>query len=120
MKNLYVTFGLFFFLFGCKNSVIEQPKNLIDEDKMVAILYDYSIFDAVRNQNMTTSLSAYNPNTYIYKKYKIDSLQFAQSNRYYSTNISKYKKMYKKVAERLENYKNQLNNSSKIETKIVK
>jgi hypothetical protein len=42
-------------------------------------MYDLSILDAIKYQN-PASLETYkiNPSQYIYKKYKIDSAQFAQ------------------------------------------
>jgi hypothetical protein len=39
---------------------------------------------------------------YIYKKYKIDSIQFVQNNKYYASNIEEYKKMFERVKSRLE------------------
>ena len=38
---------------------------------------------------------------YIYKKYKIDSVQFSKSNKYYASDIDEYKKMFEKVKEKL-------------------
>lgn len=79
-----------------------KPNNLIDEDVMVEILYDLTVMDAIRSHSpMSLQSRAIVPNVYIYKKYGIDSLQFAQSNQYYAADIEKYKKMYNKVGERI-------------------
>ncbi|RZJ68618.1 MAG: DUF4296 domain-containing protein [Flavobacterium sp.] len=107
MKKLVVIFALFAF-WACGDSAIEKPKNLIDEDKMVDIFYDLSLLDAIRSHNPGKLQSAKDPNLYIYKKYKVDSVQFAQSNRYYASDIAKYKKMYQRVGRRLERNKNSL------------
>jgi hypothetical protein len=42
-----------------------------------------------------------NPKNYIYKKYKIDSIQFSQSNIYYASDIVAYKKMIVQVGDLL-------------------
>jgi hypothetical protein len=59
---------------------------------MIDVMYDLSILDAIKYQN-PASLETYkiNPSQYIYKKYKIDT-QFAQSNIYYASNYTDYKK----------------------------
>lgn len=102
MKKL-VTFIIIFSVFvSCQKSAVEKPDNLIEEDVMVDIIYDLAILDAIKSQNPTSlDVHGINPNEYIYKKYKIDSLQFAQNDRYYATDIKKYKKIYDEVTVRL-------------------
>lgn len=97
---LYFLVGIL--IVACGNS-IEKPKNLIDEDEMVDILYDAAILEAMRTQNpQLLTVNKINPGTYLYKKYKIDSLQFAQSHHYYASDVERYKKMYDKVSQRIE------------------
>jgi hypothetical protein len=106
MKKIVLMFSLVLFLASCNHNVVEKPKNLIDENVMTDILYDLSIMEAIKSQNpYAPQNQSMNPKDYIYKKYKIDSLQFATSNRYYISQIEEYKKMYEKVNERLENEK---------------
>ena len=89
--------------FSCSD-VVEKPKDLIPQEKMVDILYDAAILEAMRTQRpFLLTQQKINPTQYLYKKYGIDSLQFAQSNRYYASDIDNYKAMYQKVAKRLEN-----------------
>lgn len=95
-------------LSGCGDSAVEKPENLIDEDTMVDIFYDLSLLDAIKSHNPGKLQQAKDPNLYIYKKYRIDSLQFAQSNRYYASDIKTYKKMYQRVGRRLERNKKAL------------
>ena len=101
MKKVLV-FLSFILLASCSNSVVSKPKNLIDEDKMVNIFYDLALLEAVRTQ-IPQEKQYYKglPNNYIYKKYKIDSLQFVKSNQYYATDIANYKNMYERVKEKL-------------------
>ena len=80
---------------------VEKPSNLIDKDKMVDILYDISLLEAIKTQNIGGGISSKMGNDYIYKKYKIDSIQFVKSNIYYASDIEEYKKMFEEIKQRL-------------------
>lgn len=88
---------------SCKKEVVNTPKKLIEKDEMVNIMYDLSILEAIKIQN-PSSLDTFkiNSNQYIYKKYNIDSAQFAQNNIYYAADYKEYKKMYEQVKSRLD------------------
>ncbi len=106
MKNTFFIINLLLFLTACNRDAVAKPDRLIDEDTMVEILYDLAIIDAIKAQNSYAPQSqSINPKEYIFKKYKIDSLQFTESNRYYVSQIEQYKKMYDKVGERIEEEK---------------
>ena len=95
--------------FSCNNT-IEKPKNLIEKDKMTKILYDLSLLDAMKNQYIEGGISNQKANDYIYKKYKIDSIQLVQSNKYYASDIEEYKKMLEEVKSILDKENNNLAN----------
>jgi hypothetical protein len=106
MKKIILMFSLVLFLASCNHNAVEKPENLIEEEVMTNILYDLSILEAMKSQNpYAPQNQSMNPKDYIFKKYKIDSLQFATSNRYYVSQIEAYKKMYDQVNERLEKEK---------------
>lgn len=86
---------------GCTSSV-EKPKNLIGKDQMVNVLYDLSLLQAVRMQNISGGINQKGINEYIFKKYKIDSVQLAQSNKYYASDLEEYKKIVAAVKVKLE------------------
>jgi len=88
-------------LFGCNNNSLEKPKNLIEKDKMIDILHDITLLEAIKTQNINGGITVKMGNQYIYKKYKIDSIQFVKSNKYYASDIDQYKKMFEKVKEKL-------------------
>ncbi len=99
--------SLALFLASCNHNAVEKPENLIEEDVMTNILYDLSILEAMKSQSpYAPQNQSMNPKDYIFKKYKIDSLQFATSNRYYVSQIEEYKKMYDQVNERIQKEKN--------------
>jgi len=109
MKN-FTALLILLTMFGCADNAIEKPEKLIDETVMVDIFYDLSLLEAMRTQKpLTLRQHNIDPDKYIYEKYKIDSIQFAQSNRYYASQIETYKKMYEKVSLRLKNKSTQLN-----------
>jgi hypothetical protein len=105
--NKTVSFFVFIvLLFGCAKELVEKPDNLIDKKVMSAILYDLSILEALKYQNATVLYTnGVNPKTYVFKKYKIDSLQFAQSNSYYAADYREYKKMFEELDARLKKEK---------------
>jgi len=90
-------------LLSCGQKAIEKPDNLIDEDKMVTILYDLTLLEGMNSQKPAIlDSNQVDVSKYIYKKHKIDSLQFAVSSQYYASDIENYKLMYEKVAEKLD------------------
>jgi hypothetical protein len=93
MSKKWLLFGLIIMSFGCNSNSVEKPKNLIEKDKMVAILYDISLLEAIKTQNINGGITSEMGFDYIYKKYKIDSVQFSKSNKYYASDIDEYKKI---------------------------
>ena len=108
MKKIIVALCFATTLISCQNSAIEKPEKPIDEDVMVDILYDLSLMEAIKSQNLADSDNTINSSQYIYKKYKIDSIQFVQNNKFYASDVDNYKKMFEKVKARLENEANKL------------
>lgn len=106
MKSKLIFLAILAVFVSCKEEIINKPKRLIDKDKMLDIMYDLSILEAIKYQHLTSAEDYnINPTAYILKKYKVDSVQFARSNSYYATDFKEYKKMYKAVNDRLDNDK---------------
>jgi hypothetical protein len=103
MKKLSTLSFCFALFVSCQNAPIEKPDNLIDQDKMVDIMFDISILEAMKSQTtLVLETNKINSNTYIYKKYNIDSLQFANSDKYYASDVEKYKAIFDAVNKRIE------------------
>ena len=102
MKKYFLLLVGFFVMLSCEKKVVEKPDNLIEKETMDSILYDLSLLQAIRGgyQGKLDSNKVEIAN-YIYKKYKIDSLQFANSNRYYASDVAAYNRMFNRVNERL-------------------
>lgn len=101
MKNFILVICGALLIISCNKSSVEKPNNLIAKDKMIDILYDISILEAIKVQNLKGGINRKKANEYIYTKYKIDSIQFAKSNKYYASDLVEYKKMFEKVKDRL-------------------
>lgn len=106
LKKILLSLVFLSILFSCKKELVKTPYSLIEKDKMVNIMYDLVLLEAIKIQN-PSSIDSFkiNPNAYIFKKYKIDSLQFSQNNIYYAADYKGYKKMFEKIKLRLNNNK---------------
>lgn len=71
---------------------------------MVNILIDLKLIASVTGGDDVKVLDSNNVQSqkYIYKKYNIDSTQFAMSNNYYAFHINDYEAIYTKVKDSLE------------------
>lgn len=116
MKKILTFFGLLFLVISCKDAIISKPENLIDEDKMTNIIYDLALIEGVKSYN-GSNFQNIKTKSFIYKKYKIDSLQFANSIQYYASEINTFKKMYDAVGKRIESNKVHIDSLINKETK---
>lgn len=106
MKKI-VLLLIFISIASCGDYYAKKPENLIDAKTMEDIVYDLSILEAIQISNpILLEQKNINPKNYIYKKYKIDSITFAQNYTYYASSIRKYNKLFKNVEKRLEQDKN--------------
>lgn len=97
----------------------KKPKNLIPKDKMVEVLYDITLLNAVRSYSpKIIAESDIDYRDYVYKKHEIDSVQFAQSSAWYSHRIDTYLAIYNQVEEKLVEQKRIWKDSLELEKKI--
>lgn len=95
---------------------MDRPKDLIPRDKMVDVLVEVSLLQAARNYNKTLlEEKGIDPEDYIWEKYDIDSLQFAQSSQYYAENYRQYEQIYDRAKEKLEEYRTHFDSLGQIE-----
>src|SRR5574343_266796 len=113
LKMRLITLLLAFLLvfMGC-TTAIEKPKKLIEKDKMVDILYDIALLEAIKSQNVNGGISSKKANEFLFQKYKIDSLQWEENNKYYAADIEEYKKMYEEVKKRIQDETQKANRAS--------
>lgn len=108
-------------LLGCKEDLVKKPEHLIEKSKMMDIMYDLALLEAVKYQNPAIlDSNQIRPKQFIYKKYKIDSLQLAQNNIYYAADYKNYKIMFESVVKRIANEKKRIDLVIKLEEKKKK
>jgi len=118
MKNFVFIILVLFLSVSCKKELVKEPKRLIEKETMIDIMYDLSLLEAMKYQN-PLSLDSVNsdPKTFVLKKYKVDSLQFAQSNIYYAADYNTYKEMFDEIGKRLAVQERAVDSIVKIEEK---
>ena len=106
MKKALSLLGLALLLMNCKTNAVEKPDDLLTENQMVDILYDLNVVNAMNSTNhQYLSDRGISASSYVYAKYKIDSLQFVNSDHYYASDLEEYEKIYQQVSERLQQNK---------------
>ena len=108
-------------LSGCGDSERpSKPDNLIPKEKMSDILYDAFLLNAAKGINRNVlEINGVLPEAYVYKKYSIDSTQFALSNAYYAYDIEVYKGIMEQVKLKIEIAKKINDSISLEETKQI-
>ena len=103
----YIRFILIVVLFqSCNNNIINKPDNLISEAEMVDIIVDLTLLNSAPGIDKSIlEKKEIEPESYVYEKYAIDSIQFVASNNYYAHNIDAYQDIYANVKLKLNNKK---------------
>ena len=109
-KRLSIFLGIIFVATSCyQYDKPKKPNDLIPKDEMINILIDIKLLTSASGKNKKIlENNNLNPESYIYKRYKIDSLRFANSNNYYSYHVEQYNEIYSKIKDSLENLQNAL------------
>ncbi|MEZ4858448.1 MAG: DUF4296 domain-containing protein [Flavobacteriaceae bacterium] len=94
---------IFFVMVACQEvERPEKPKNLIAKEKMIEILKEAYLGNSARSiNNRVMRDDVVELDSLIYRKFGIDSLQFAQSNAYYASQMNEYIAILKEVEERM-------------------
>ncbi|GAA4232985.1 hypothetical protein GCM10022291_08970 [Postechiella marina] len=107
LKKLTVLVILSLLLTACyQYNEPKKPDNLISKKKMANILIDLRLIRSVTGNNKKV-LDTHNVKAaqYVYKKYDIDSLQFALSNNYYAFHVQEYEDIYALMKDSLDGLK---------------
>lgn len=119
MKKIIVLLSILIMASACSNkNEVPKPEKPIEPAVMENILYDLALLQALKSYSPEKlEENKINTKTYIYQKYKIDSAQFAENNRYLASNIEEYKALFEKVTARLEKRKAEIDTILKKEEK---
>ncbi|TXE19404.1 DUF4296 domain-containing protein [Psychroserpens burtonensis] len=102
MRQVFI-FLMTILVFSCNSAKKpKKPDDLISKDKMVDILYEVLIINAAKGTSKTIlENQGVHPEDYIFKKYRIDSLQFVSSNEYYGFDVEEYESIIIRVEDRI-------------------
>ena len=120
MKKIILLLSILIIIGACssKNEIPKAAKP-IDKAVMENILYDLALLQALKSYSPEKLIkNNIDSKTYIYQKYKIDSLQFVENNKYFASDIEAYKLMFENVSNRLQKEKSQMDTIIDKESKI--
>lgn len=105
-------------LSGCTTKTdMTVPDNIIPPDKMVDIMVDINLTDAIHNIGKVRSqYSTEELYKGVYKKHGISRRAFDESMRYYSQHHPKLTVIYERVEKKLKRMEKELEETSKEET----
>ena len=117
-KKIYI-FILSVFLGACtSNTILKKPENLIPKEQMVDLLTDIFLAnggDNIKNLNLQRNVNYF---PLIFDKYQIDTIQFKESNYYYTSRIDDYDEILGEVDKRLKALRKQLEFEVKMKDSI--
>ena len=115
MKKIFI---LLILVISCSDQ--NSPTDLMSEQQMVDFLLDINIINSSRAYRNNSDLNYYNiKDTFLYKKHNIDSLQFVNSNSYYSSNPKKYLRIYSQLQKKMRSIKDSIEIELNKETKEI-
>lgn len=107
IKRVVAWLGLIILLLtGCKNDIYDKPKHLVKREKMIAVLVDIHLAEAVyqTKRYSTEELNKFSESDFYYsilnKHHLVDSV-FEKSLIYYASKPNEFEKIYTRVINRL-------------------
>jgi len=116
MKKIFI---LLILIISCSDQ--NSPTDLMSEEQMVDFLLDINIINSSRAYRNNSDLNYYNiKDTFLYKKHNIDSIQFVNSNGYYSSKPKKYLRIYSQLQKKMRSIKDSIEIELNKETREIK
>jgi len=104
-RKLYIFFMLLLVLSCTSRTIYKKPENLIGKEKMITVWTDMYIAAGAKSVKTKTLKNKINYIPLVLKSHNIDSIQFSESNVYYTSRIDEYEKMFEEVQKRLKELK---------------
>lgn len=115
MKKIFI---LLMLIMSCSDQ--NSPTDLMSEQQMVDFLLDINIINSSRAYRNNSDLNYYNiKDTFLYEKHNIDSLQFVNSNSYYSSKPKQYLRIYFELQKKMKFIKDSIEIELNQETKKI-
>ena len=116
MKKIFI---LLILTISCSDQ--NSQTDLMSEEQMVDFLLDINIINSSRAYRNNSDLNYYNiKDIFLYKKHNIDSIQFVNSNSYYSSKPKKYLKIYSQLQKKMRSIKDSIEIELNKETREIK
>jgi hypothetical protein len=111
-------FILIMLIISCSDQ--SSSTDLMSEQQMVDFLLDINIINSSRAYRNNSDLNYYNiKDTFLYKKHNIDSMQFVNSNSYYSSKPKQYLRIYSELQKKMKFIKDSIEIELNKETKKI-
>jgi len=106
-KSVLYLFAIILVLSSCQNlEKTPKPEKLIPRDKMIQLLTDIAFVRSAKSSyKKVFEIEKLDPEAYILKKHKIDSVVFAENNLWYSGQLDRYEDIFNKVKVNIEEKK---------------
>jgi len=102
MKKLCYILLVFLLALSCTGrTIFKKPENLIEREKMITVWTDLYIASGAKSIKKKTLEKNKNYVPLVLENHNIDSVQFSESNFYYTSRIDDYEKMFEEVKNRL-------------------
>ena len=100
------------------NTIYKKPDHLIGKERMIEIWTDIYIARGAKHIKTKDLRKNINYIPLVLKKHQIDSLQFSESNLYYTSKIDDYENIFLEVEKRLKEKQEIYNSKSDIDSII--
>jgi len=98
MRNIIFILLILFMPIGCETS--NKPNNLIGKKQMENIIFDILILNGINTNSLMNEVEVIG-DEFIFERYSIDSLQFYESETYYSKRPRDHYEIYSNVKKRI-------------------
>ena len=98
MRNIIFILLILFVSIGCETS--NKPNNLIGKKQMENIIFDILILNGINTNSLMNEVEVIG-DEFIFERYSIDSLQFYESEAYYSKKPRDHYEIYSNVKKRI-------------------
>jgi len=99
MRNIIFILLILFVSVSCELSN-GKPDNLIDKEQMENIIFDILILNAINVNSLMSKIEVIG-DEFIFDRYSVDSLQFYESEIYYSKRPRDHFEIYSNVKRRI-------------------
>ena len=99
MINIIFILLILFVPVGCELSN-NKPDNLIDKKQMENIIFDILVLNSINTNSLMSKVELIS-DEFIFERYSVDSIQFYESELYYSNRPRDHFEIYSNVKKRI-------------------